>query len=285
MTFTAEDIQTQQFHVRFRGFDVDEIDAFLEKVAEHYLLLTEDNKKLGQRISDLENEMATFKDQEKTFQNAFLSAQKIAEEMQEKSRHEAEELLLASREKSQRVKDETTKQLASQEKELERLQGLKSEILAKLRHFLQSRLDTLEDSDQPARPGFEISKQETIDKVSVDNADGHDKDLDDLDEKIDLDDLRNPAALDNFLAAEEEEGEQKEDHRADKTPSDYESESISSFIASELDEGEEDEKSMDTLPDLDGDMLFSLDDPLDGEDEPAVINDEDPMDKKDEKRP
>ncbi len=51
---TPENIQNQQFHVRFRGFDVDEVDAFLEKVAENYLVLIKDNEKLKEKLNAIQ---------------------------------------------------------------------------------------------------------------------------------------------------------------------------------------------------------------------------------------
>ena len=50
MSLTAEDIQTQQFHVRFRGFDVDEVDAFLERVAENFVLLKDEKRQLKEQV-------------------------------------------------------------------------------------------------------------------------------------------------------------------------------------------------------------------------------------------
>ena len=55
---TPENIQNQQFHVRFRGFDVDEVDAFLEKVAEHYLLLSQENEKMAAELDSLKGQQA-----------------------------------------------------------------------------------------------------------------------------------------------------------------------------------------------------------------------------------
>ena len=50
MTITAQDIQSKQFHVRMRGFDVDEVDKFLEKIAEEFLIITLENKQILEKI-------------------------------------------------------------------------------------------------------------------------------------------------------------------------------------------------------------------------------------------
>ena len=90
MSLTAEDIQTKQFHVRFRGFDIEEVDTFLERIAENFVLLNAEKKELKDKVEKLEMEINKFYSQEKTFQHAIISAQQISDEMQEKSRLEAE---------------------------------------------------------------------------------------------------------------------------------------------------------------------------------------------------
>jgi len=53
MILTAQDIQSQQFHVRFRGFDVEEVDDFLEKIATAFQTVSEENHKLKDRLESL----------------------------------------------------------------------------------------------------------------------------------------------------------------------------------------------------------------------------------------
>jgi cell division initiation protein len=100
MTITPQDIQTKQFHLRLRGFDVDEVDKFLEKVAEEFLILSMEHKQAMERITSLDKEVANFRNKEQAFQNAILSAQKISDEMLGKSRREAEETLEKAREEA-----------------------------------------------------------------------------------------------------------------------------------------------------------------------------------------
>ena len=101
MTLTPQEIQSKQFHVRLRGFDVEEVDGFLEKIAEEFLILTLENKQAKEKLQELSKEIEGYKKQEKTFQTAILSAQKISEEMQAKARKESEEMLTKAREESE----------------------------------------------------------------------------------------------------------------------------------------------------------------------------------------
>ena len=54
MSITPQDILEQEFHVRFRGFDMAEVDAFLEMVAEHFSMLFEENRQLSEQLQAMQ---------------------------------------------------------------------------------------------------------------------------------------------------------------------------------------------------------------------------------------
>jgi cell division initiation protein len=97
MTITPQDIQAKQFHVRMRGFDMDEVDKFLEKVAEELLISSLENKQLLEKVETMAKELANYKNKEQAFQSAILSAQRISDEMQARSRREADEIVLTAK--------------------------------------------------------------------------------------------------------------------------------------------------------------------------------------------
>ena len=56
MKFTPLDIQQQQFKIRFRGFDIREVDAFLEQLADDFESVKSNNISLQDEISRLKLE-------------------------------------------------------------------------------------------------------------------------------------------------------------------------------------------------------------------------------------
>jgi len=54
---TSQDIIDKEFRVKFRGFDMAEVDAFLEEVAENFFRLTEENTVLNEKILALQQEL------------------------------------------------------------------------------------------------------------------------------------------------------------------------------------------------------------------------------------
>ncbi|MCK5419477.1 MAG: DivIVA domain-containing protein, partial [Desulfobacterales bacterium] len=67
MKITPLDIQQQQFKTRFRGFDIREVDAFLEQMAEAFEALQKDNQNRSEEVRRLELEIQGYKKREETF--------------------------------------------------------------------------------------------------------------------------------------------------------------------------------------------------------------------------
>ncbi len=272
MSLSAEDIQTQQFHVRFRGFDVDEVDAFLERVAENFVLINDEKRELKEQVEKLEMEINEFHSQEKTFQHAIISAQRISDEMQEKSRLEAEERLAAVAEEVAAKREQGRAEIAAIEAEVAQLKTSKDKIKDELRTYLQAYLERLDqdvpldvensplpllqaDIDGSAQiseadevGGYAESapveqQQSSMEESVVQEETAEDDNLDDLYEKIDL-----PDNMDI------------ENHEEQVTKALLKDQSL------DLDDEGDSAEHM-AIPDLEGDMLFSLDDPLDSDHE------------------
>ena len=94
MRMTATDIRQQQFAVRlFRGFDPQEVDAFLEEMADDVEELARENALLKEQLVSLEEKSRGVEGREKTLQETLVTTQKIAEEFKENARREAELVL------------------------------------------------------------------------------------------------------------------------------------------------------------------------------------------------
>lgn len=90
MRITPMDIRQQQFTVKMlRGFDVQEVDTFLEDVAEDYETLIKENGLLKEQLQVLEERTRGLEDRERVLQETLLSTQRLVEAMKETARREA----------------------------------------------------------------------------------------------------------------------------------------------------------------------------------------------------
>ena len=79
MTLTTNDILEHEFHVRLRGFDMDEVDSFLEKVAETLHALTEEKEKLRAEISGLKKRYAELQRENRLLEKTMRAAVSVSQ--------------------------------------------------------------------------------------------------------------------------------------------------------------------------------------------------------------
>lgn len=94
MRLTAMDIRQQQFSMKLvRGFDPQEVDAFLEEVADDFDELIKENDLLKDQLATLEERMKEVEAREKMLHETLLTTQKMAEEFKESSKRAADIVL------------------------------------------------------------------------------------------------------------------------------------------------------------------------------------------------
>jgi cell division initiation protein len=90
MKLTPTDVQRQIFGKRFRGFDRDEVRAFLAAVAEEMAALQREKDTIEQQLRHLELIVNEHREREAILKNTLLTAQKAAEDIRESARREAD---------------------------------------------------------------------------------------------------------------------------------------------------------------------------------------------------
>jgi cell division initiation protein len=90
MRVSPTDIRQQSFTVRlFRGFDLQEVDAFLEDVAEDLEFAIKENTTLREQLAAMEERMRAVGEREKILQETLVATQRVTEEMKEAAKREA----------------------------------------------------------------------------------------------------------------------------------------------------------------------------------------------------
>ena len=129
MRMTATDIRQQQFAVRlFRGFDPQEVDAFLEEMADEVEELARENALLKEQLIQLEEKSKGVEGREKTLHETLVTTQKIAEEFKENSRREAELILREAHLRAEKVMQDTREEHAKLTAEVGGLRRLRRQL-------------------------------------------------------------------------------------------------------------------------------------------------------------
>jgi cell division initiation protein len=87
---TPIDIQQMVFQVKLRGYDREEVNRFLEEIAQTVEYLNRDNTALRERIYSLEQQVTDLKRTETTLSSTLVSAQSLAEDVKRSAQRDAE---------------------------------------------------------------------------------------------------------------------------------------------------------------------------------------------------
>ena len=151
MKITPLDIQQQQFRMRFRGFDMVEVDNFLELLAGEFeelikeidQLKEEDRHKLA-RINELEAV-------EKEFRETLVSVQRITEEMKNNARKEADLIIEDAKTEGRKMLQNAQAEALKIEEEINHLQRQKTQLRAELLATIEMHQRILESPPEPGK--------------------------------------------------------------------------------------------------------------------------------------
>jgi cell division initiation protein len=90
MKITPMDIQRQSFDKRYRGYDPDEVRAFLNLISEEVAQVQREHSRLEQEVQHLNSLLDEHRERETILKNTLLTAQRVSEEIRENARKTAE---------------------------------------------------------------------------------------------------------------------------------------------------------------------------------------------------
>ncbi len=120
------------FRKGMRGYDPQEVDTFLELVAERMDGLVRENLAFRDRCDALEERVASQDGRERAVQEALVTAQTLREEIQEQARREADLIRREAEEESRRLRDEVLAQAREADGEVRREVELRRQEIREL---------------------------------------------------------------------------------------------------------------------------------------------------------
>lgn len=103
MKITPLDIQQQRFRVRFRGYDTKEVDTFLELLANELAESAREANMLRDELRLREQDLAAYRDRERSIQETLHMAQKVREDMTETAKREAQLIVSQAEQEAEKL--------------------------------------------------------------------------------------------------------------------------------------------------------------------------------------
>ena len=185
---SARSIHEKQFHDAWRGYDQEEVDDFLDRVAESIDQLQRENVALKNRVRELDQAVSTSRDTEEMLKKTLVTAQKASEEAIASAKAKAEQLINEAEARVSRANEEARTRMSTLEDEvrrkaldadrdhaakkreldasIDRLRTYEADLKQRLKTFLEQQLKALEGlvDDRPRTP---VARPESAANASV----------------------------------------------------------------------------------------------------------------------
>ena len=129
---TPMDIQRQDFEVKLRGYNANEVDDFLDLVGRDYEKLYKENAELRDQVKQLDKAIEQYRAMEETLQKSIVLAQTAAEDIKKNAAEKADVIMNEAQTRSESLQRDIDSQIQSKRNELTSIQaevaGYKSRI-------------------------------------------------------------------------------------------------------------------------------------------------------------
>ena len=143
---TPLDIENKRFgKQKLGGYNVDEVDDFLDELTLEYGKIYKENAELKERREELDSDVGKYRNIENTLQNTLIMAQKTADEITAVAKQQAEQIIRDAEYSAKNSVDELNTQIMIKEKELDDLKKQFDVYKAKMESLLISQLELLKD--------------------------------------------------------------------------------------------------------------------------------------------
>ena len=178
MAIKPIDLRRKEFKSSLRGYDHNQVDDFLDSVADEFERTYTDNVRMRDEISSLRERLQQFEDLEGSIRSALVHAEQASNDLRESARRESE----ATRENARREADLTVKEaqnhahqmLSDSSSRVERIQEsyealreARQTFAADFRHLLQSYASVMDNMDVASAKEIEASLRGRLDTESI----------------------------------------------------------------------------------------------------------------------
>ncbi|MCE1165650.1 MAG: DivIVA domain-containing protein [Bacteroidetes bacterium] len=145
MIISSKDIKKRDFKKSLRGYDADEVDAFLDTVSGHYEKLLVENKNQAEKIKSLLQDIDIYKENEANLQRAIVRSGELGEEIIATAKKRADVIAQEAELNARRVKQDLEDEILNKRQELEMIKQKNEKTFDDVKNFLIDKLNELDE--------------------------------------------------------------------------------------------------------------------------------------------
>src|SRR5918999_3441587 len=167
MPIRPVDIRRKEFKNGFRGYDANQVDDFLDEVADEFERTFAENQRMSEEITTLQERLQQFEELESSIREALVHAQQTARDLRRNAGKEAELIVREAKEQSHRILADSSSRIERVQESYEVLRKAKQDFSNDFRHLLKSYLAVMDNTDVASAKEIESSLRERLDLESV----------------------------------------------------------------------------------------------------------------------
>ena len=144
MAVNRVDLLNHAFSRALRGYDPEEVDSFLQDVADTMARLGDDRVRLSNLVSQLENRLAEYIERENALRETLIASQRMGEEIKASAQKEAQLIIESAHNRAENLTNQANLRLARILDEISEARKLKAQFEFKVRSVIEGHLKLLE---------------------------------------------------------------------------------------------------------------------------------------------
>jgi len=144
MRITPLDIQQKQFSSRLKGFDMEEVDSFLELIREEMEELLRENSNLREESKRFEKQLKDYKNIETTLKDTLIGTQQMVEDYKNTAKKDAELIKKESELRAEEILRGAQDQVVKIHEDITDLKGIRRHFKEELKRLIESHLRMME---------------------------------------------------------------------------------------------------------------------------------------------
>ena len=158
MSVSRIDVLNRSFAKSLRGYDTDEVDAFLQEVAETLGRLSEERTLLTNRVSLLEAELVSFRERESTLRDTLMTTQRMTEGLKATAQREAQVIVAEAQARAENIINQSGLKLARLQESILNAKKMKAQLSMRLRVVAEEHLRLLDMDREDDNSDYEPAK-------------------------------------------------------------------------------------------------------------------------------
>ncbi len=144
MGITPLVVQQKEFTTRFRGFDVQEVDSFLEEITTELADLNNTIKSIQEKNHRLELENQGYSKRESSMKNVMIQSQKVLDKMKENAKKTSQVIIANAEVEAEKILNRTHKRLSQLHSDIIELKRQRIQLEMQISSVLESHSKMLE---------------------------------------------------------------------------------------------------------------------------------------------